>query len=781
MQRNPEASASTLGASVSRREDGRFLTGRGTFVDDLAPRGVAHAVVVRSPYAHAVLSLVDPTRARQMPGVLAVLTGMDAAHDGLCSLGIRALPPNLGGAKAVWPTRPVIAAERVRYVGEPVALVIAESIDAAKDAAEAVAVTYDDLPAATRVDDALSNTAATIWDAAPDNVSFTHTVGNPERVAEVFETAQHLVDVDITNNRISANPIEPRGAIGAYDPVENRFTLRTSTQTPHRVREILADSVFNIPETELRVIASDVGGGFGMKGPTYPEEAMVLWGAKRVGVSVKWIAERGESFISDAHARDQLWRARMALDNDGKILAIQAHADFNLGAYLFGTAHIPALLAAAILPSAYHCPAVDVTVRGVFTNTQGTCPYRGAGQPEAIYVVERLIERAAKVIGLQPTEIRERNFILPEDLPCTTSTGQEYDSGEFSAVMQKALSLANHEGFSGRRTESESRGRLRGIGMSFFVEITAIQSDRMELRFDPSGGATILAGTSCHGQGHETVFPQMVSEWLGIPQNQIRLIQGDTDQVSYGRGTYASRSITVGGAALHAAADRVITRGKAIAAHLLEAAETDIDFSEGQFSIVGTDRRVSITEVARAAYAPVGLPPILGVGLEGTGTFSPEAPNYPNGCHICEVEVDRDTGDVDIVAYTAVDDVGRVVNPLLLAGQVHGGVTQGIGQALREGILFDGDTGQMLTASFLDYAMPRASDLPSITFGHHEVRCTTNPLGVKGAGEAGCVGAPPAIINAILDALAPLGVGEIPMPATAETIWRAIHTYKSLD
>ncbi len=775
MQQNTKATASTLGASVSRREDGRFLTGRGTFVDDLAPRGVAHAVVVRSSHAHAVLSSVDPIFARQMPGVLAVLTGVDAQGDNLSSLGIRALPPNLGGSNAVWPTRPVLAAKRVRYVGEPIALVIAESIEEAKDAAEAVAVDYEPLPATTNVVDALSDTTNDVWETAPENVSFTHTVGNPDRVAEIFEIAHHVIDLEVTNNRISANPIEARGAIGAYDPMENRFTLRTSTQTPHRVREILADSVFNIPETELRVVASDVGGGFGMKGPTYPEEALVLWGAKRVGVPVKWVAERGESFISDAHARDQLWRAKMALDDDGKILAIQAHVDFNLGAYLFGTSHIPALLAAAILPSAYHCPAVDVTVRGVFTNTQGTCPYRGAGQPEAVYVVERLIERAAKVIGLEPTEIRERNFIRPEDMPCTTSTGQEYDSGEFSAVMQKALSLAKHKGFSGRRTQSENRGLLRGIGISFFVEITAIQSDRMELRFDPSGGATILAGTSCHGQGHETVFPQMVSEWLGIPQDQVRLIQGDTDQVSYGRGTYASRSITIGGTALHAAADHVITRGKAIAAHLLEAAETDIDFSDGQFSIVGTDRRVSITEVARAAYAPVGLPPTLGVGLEGTGTFSPEAPNYPNGCHICEVEVDRDTGDVDIVAYTAVDDVGRVVNPLLLAGQVHGGVTQGIGQSLREGILFDGSTGQMLTASFLDYAMPRASDLPSITFGHHDVPCTTNPIGVKGAGEAGCVGAPPALMNAILDALAPLGVEDIPMPATPETIWRAIH------
>lgn len=774
MTNSPDAIPSGFGASVLRREDRRFLTGMGSFVDDIATRDIAHAVVVRSTHAHARLLTIDIAAARQTLGVIAVLTGTDAANDGLSGLGIRALPPGFGGTQPFWPLRPVLATDRVRYVGEPVALVVADSIAAAKDAAEAVVVQYDPLSAAPTVESALSAAAVTLWDAAPGNICFTHDVGDTAAVEAAFAAADHIVEIETVINRLSANPIEGRGAIGIYDPPEDRYTLRSSTQTPHRVREILADSVFGIPETGLRVIAGDVGGGFGMKGPTFPEEALVLWASKRVRRPVKWIAERGESFLSDAHARDQAWRAAMALDANGDILAIRARADFAVGAYLFGTTHIPPLLSAAILPSVYRCPAIHIAIRGVFTNTQGTCPYRGAGQPEAIYVVERLIERAAEATGLSSAGIRRRNFIRPGDMPHTTPTGQIYDGGEFGALMEKALSHADQGGFSERRAESERRGLLRGFGASFFVEITAIQSDRMELRFDPSGGATILVGTSCHGQGHDTVFPQLVADWLGVPIDRIRLIQGDTDQVSYGRGTYASRSITIGGSALRAAADEVIARGKRIAAHLLEAAEADIEFSDGYFSVAGTDRTVPIADVARAAYAPVGLPPALGVGLEGTGTFSPDAPNYPNGCHICEVEIDPETGRVDITGYTAVDDVGRVVNPLLLAGQVHGGVAQGIGQALMEDIRFDPETGQMLTASFLDYALPRADDLPFIAFGHHDVPCLSNPLGVKGAGEAGCVGAPPAVINAILDALKPLGVRDIAMPATPERVWHAI-------
>ncbi|MEE2970534.1 MAG: molybdopterin cofactor-binding domain-containing protein, partial [Pseudomonadota bacterium] len=515
-------------------------------------------------------------------------------------------------------------------------------------------------------------------------------------------------------------------------------------------------------------------GGFGMKGPAFPEEALVLWAARRVGRPVKWIAERGESFISDAHARDQIWRAELALDRDGNILAVRAAADFALGAYLGGSSHVPILLAAEILPSVYRCSAFHIATRGIFTNATPTSPYRGAGQPEAIYVMERLIERAADVTGLSSGEIRRRNYIRPEAMPYTTPTEQIYDGGEFSVVTEKALALADNAGFDLRRTESERRGKLRGFGISYFIEITAIQGDRMEIRFDPSGGVTVLAGTNSHGQGHETIFPQLVADWLGVEMDRIRLVQGDTDRVAYGRGTFASRSMTVGGSALRAAADDVIAKGKRVAGFLLEAAEEDIEFAGGRFTVAGTDQSVAMDDVAKAAHMPMGLPPELDVGLEGRGSFAPTMPNYPNGCHLCEVEIDPETGSVEVARYTAVDDVGRAVNPLLLAGQVHGGVAQGIGQALLENVIFDRDSGQILTASFLDYAMPRADDLPAISFGHHDVPCKTNPLGVKGAGEAGCVGAPPAVINAILDALKPLGVNDISMPATPERVWRAI-------
>ncbi len=763
-----------MGQPVPRREDKRFITGTGRYVDDIAAHGSAHAVVVRSPHAHANVRSVDISAAQPAAGVLAVLTAADAHEDGLGGLGIRALPPGFGGPDAVWPMRPLLAADRVRYVGDPVALVIAETIEAAKDAAELVDATYEILPAAATVDAAVTVDAAALWDDAAGNVSFRHEVGDAKAVEAVMASAAHVVEISVVNNRLSANPIEPRGALGDYDPVDDRYTLRTSAQNPHRVREILSETVFDIPETQLRVVAGDVGGGFGMKGPAFPEEALVLWAARRVGRPVKWIAERGESFISDAHARDQIWRAELALDRDGNILAVRAAADFALGAYLGGSSHVPILLAAEILPSVYRCPAFHIATRGIFTNATPTSPYRGAGQPEAIYVMERLIERAADVTGLSSGEIRRRNYIRPESMPYTTPTEQIYDGGEFSVVTDKALALADNAGFDLRRTESERRGKLRGFGISYFIEITAIQGDRMEIRFDPSGGVTVLAGTNSHGQGHETIFPQLVADWLGVEMDRIRLVQGDTDRVAYGRGTFASRSMTVGGSALRAAADDVIAKGKRVAGFLLEAAEEDIEFAGGRFTVAGTDQSVTMDDVAKAAHMPMGLPPELDVGLEGRGSFAPTMPNYPNGCHLCEVEIDPETGSVDVARYTAVDDVGRAVNPLLLAGQVHGGVAQGIGQALLENVVFDRESGQILTASFLDYAMPRADDLPAISFGHHDVPCKTNPLGVKGAGEAGCVGAPPAVINAILDALKPLGVNDIAMPATPERVWRAI-------
>ena len=767
-----------IGSSVRRREDGRFLVGAGRYVDDIPVPGVAHAVVVRSAHAHAKLRCVKTDDARRLPGVVAVFTGADVEADGLGGLGLRGVPPGFGGPDAFLPVRPLLAADRVRHVGDPVSLVVAETLAIAKDAAELVSVDCEALPAAVTVSAAASPDATPIWREAPGNICLRHEVGDAAATDSVFAGAALVVSIAVRNNRLSANPIEPRGAVGVYDPVEGRYTLRTSAQNPHRIREVLADSVFRVPETAIRVVAGDVGGGFGMKGPVFPEDALVLWAARRLGRPVKWIAERGESFVSDVHGRDQIWQGEMALDESGSILGLRASVDFSFGAYLVGTSHVPLLLATGILPSVYRCPAFHVAARGVFTNTNTTSPYRGAGQPEAIYLVERLIERAAAATGLAPDAIRRRNYIRPDEMPLATPAGHTYDSGDFAAAMEKALTLADRAGFEARRAEAARRGRLRGFGFAYFIEITALHGDRVEIRLDPSGGVTVLPGTFSHGQGHETVFAQLAADWLGVPMDRVRVLQGDTDRVAYGRGTYASRSTTIGGAALRAASDAVIARGKQFAAHLLEAAEADIDFSDGVFSVAGTDRSVPIAAVAAAAYAPAGLPAALGVGLEGAGSFAPESPNYPNGCHVCEVEIDPETGRIEVVGYTAVDDVGRAVNPLLLAGQVHGGVAQGIGQALMENIAFDARSGQMLTASFLDYAMPRADDLPPIAFGHHDTPCRTNPLGVKGAGEAGCVGAPPAMVNAVLDALKPLGVEDIGMPATPERVWQAIRRAK---
>ncbi|NQU69087.1 MAG: xanthine dehydrogenase family protein molybdopterin-binding subunit, partial [Rhodospirillales bacterium] len=523
-----------IGQPVPRREDIRFLSGTGRYVEDFAVPAVTHAIVVRSPHAHAKVRSVHTAAAQRSAGVLAVLTGADANADGLGGLGIRGLPTGFGGPDAVWPLRPVLAADRVRYVGDPVALVIAETVDAAKDASELVEAAYDVLPAAATPDAAVLADAVAIWDDAPENICFRHEVGDAAAVNAAMAAAKHVIRISIRNNRLSANPIEPRGAIGSYDATDDRYTLRTSAQNPHRVREILADSVLGIPETGLRVVAGDVGGGFGMKGPVFAEEALVLWASRRVGRPVKWIADRSESFMSDAHGRDQIWQAEMALDRVGNILAIRANADFALGAYLAGSSHVPILLATEIFPSVYRCPAVHVAARGIFTNAPTTSPYRGAGQPEAIYVVERLIERAAEATGMTSEEIRRRNYIHPEAMPYTTPTGQVYDGGEFNTVTEKAMLLADHANFGLRRTDSERRGRLRGFGISYFIEITAIQGDRMEIRLDPSGAVTVLAGTFSHGQGHETVFPQLVSDWLGVSMERIRLVQGDTDRVAYG-------------------------------------------------------------------------------------------------------------------------------------------------------------------------------------------------------------------------------------------------------
>ena len=763
-----------VGQPVPRSEDPRFLTGRGRYVDDLVLPRMAYGAVVRSPHAHAQIAGIDATAAHAAPGVLAVLTGEEYRADGLGSIPCLSIDDAIMTGPARLAPTPAIALDAARHVGAPVAFVVAETRNRALDAAELVSVDYEDLPAA--VDIAQAGRSAAIWPEAPDNNCFAVEMGDRAETEAAFASARHITALGLYNNRIAAVPMEPRGGIGEYNAADRRYRLHLSCQNPHRVRQFLAQGVFGIPESRISVVARDVGGGFGMKGGVFPEDALVLWAARRLDRPVKWIAERSESLASDTHARDQRATAQMALDADGRILGLRVDADYNLGAHLAAGAGISPVHSTTLYSGVYAIPAIRATTRAVYTNTAWTSPYRGAGRPEASYLLERLIEKAARETGIDAIELRRRNFIAPAAMPYRTALAFEYDSGEFEGVMDDALELADWDGFAGRRAETKARGLLRGRGIACYLESAAMSNERMEIRFDASGSVTVVAGTFSHGQGHETVYAQMVSDWLGVDFASVRLVQGDTDAVSIGRGTFGSRSMTVGGSALRIAADKIVERGREIAAWLLEAASDDIEFDAGAFRVAGTDRSVGIVDAAKAAYAPFGFPAELGLGLEGVGDYAAGQGNFPNGCQIAEVEVDPETGAVALVRLSVVDDVGRVLNPLLLAGQIHGGIAQGAGQALMEDVIYDRDTGQLLTGSLMDYALPRADDLPSFALGVHDVPTPTNPLGVKGAGESGTVGAAPAAIHAILDALAPLGVADIAMPATPERVWRAIRS-----
>ncbi len=545
----------------------------------------------------------------------------------------------------------------------------------------------------------------------------------------------------------------------------------------HGVRQTLAHNILHVPESRIRVVARDVGGGFGMKGNVYPEEAIVVWAARRVGRPVKWIPSRSEALLGDYHGRDQNVAAELALDADGRFLALRWTGSHNVGAYIEGAGAIPILFSLKLASTVYDIPAVAVTSSLVFTNTAPTVPYRGAGRPEAVYIMERLVDQAAREMRIDPAELRRKNLIRPDAYPYETRTGWIYDTGNYAAAMVKCQALADWDGYGERRARSQTAGKYRGRSIVYYVDNTGVFNERMELRFDPSGEITILAGTLSHGQGHETTYAQMVADWLGVPEDKIHLAQADTDEVAIGRGTYASRSMMIGGSALRAAADEVIERGKRFAAHFMEADAADITFADGQFTIAGTDRSMPIEQVAQMSFIPVGLPSELGVGLQGAGGFSPDQPSFPNGCHICEVEIDPETGAVELDRYTVVDDVGTVINPLLARGQIHGGVAQGAGQALYEDVVYDRDSGQLLTGSLMDYGIPRADTLPRVTVDFSPVRSTTNPLGAKGVGEGGTVASTPTVMNAILDALSPLGVTDVPMPATPERIWRAIREH----
>ena len=768
-----------IGQAVKRVEDQRFLTGKGRYVEDINLPNQAYAVAVGSPHAHAKIVSIDTSKAAAAPGVLAVMTGADVVADKLGGLTAHPMPEEVGAPAGFRTFQPLLNHERVRFVGDRVAFVVAETLMQARDAADLVEVEYEALPAVADLEDAAKDGAPKVYDDnQKGNVAFGLMFGNQETTDAAFAKAKHHVKLRVEHNRLAPNALEPRVAIGDYSEAEDQYTLYTCSQNPHGVRMELSH-IFHCAESQIRVISPDVGGGFGLKGSPFPDDCAVLWASKRIGRPVKWVATRTESILTDRHGREMVMYGEMALDEAGKILGLRAKSLYQVGAYFVGPGLVPAAFALRFMPEAYDIQAVHVMVQGLLTNTSPVGPYRGAGRPEAAYFTERMIEHAARQIGIPSDEIRRRNLIPENKLPYTTPTFWVYDSGEFHRVMEKCLTVSDWTGFEARKQKSESEGKLRGRAVTFYIEQGGIFNDRMDLRFDPSGSVSIIAGTHSHGQGHATVFAQLVHEWLGVPFETIRYIQGDTGQVAFGRGTYAARSSLVGGNALKVASDMIIEKAKPMAAALMEAAEGDLEFKDGSFRVVGTDKTMPLPEVAKAFYAPMGpLTEKMGVGLEANGTYSTNPPNHPNGSHVCELEIDPETGVVTIDRYFVVDDLGVVLNPMIVRGQIHGGIAQGIGQALVEHAIYDKDSAQMLAATFMDYCMPRADLFPEIETHLEEVPSKTNPLGVKGIGESGTIGAPPTVINAILDALKPYGVEQIDMPATPARVWEAMQKGK---
>jgi carbon-monoxide dehydrogenase large subunit len=766
-----------IGAPMPRLEDARLLTGHGRYADDNVLPGMVRGYVLRSPVAHARIRSIDVRGALEVPGLVAVLTGEDYAADALGHIPCVSIPPGITGRSYHRTPFPPLESERVLAVGTGVAFVVAETLAAAMDAAERIVVDYEPLPAAPNVEAAIAPGAPLVWPEAAGNRCFQHQLGDAAATEAAFEGAAHVVRGRVRTQRVAGNPLEPRAALGAYEEGEGRWHLTSSASNPHRIRLLLAEHIFRVPAHRIHVVAGDVGGGFGTKGGLYPEEILVLWAAQRVGRPVKWVCDRSEAFLSDFNGRDQVADAELALDADGKVRALRVVVNHDLGCQLGPSTAHPPLVGCRMLSGVYAIPAMHVEINGIFTHSRTLTTYRGAGRPEATLVVERMLDLAAAELGIDPVTIRRRNFIRPEQMPYRTAVGETYDCGEFEAAMDMALELAEWKGFEVRRGDSARRGKLRGRGLACYIEVCATISDRMEVRFDATGGLTILAGTFSYGQGHHTAYAQMVHEWLGVPLERIRFLQGDTDKIANGRGSFGSRSMTIGGSALKAACEQVIARGRRVASILLGCPEDDLAFADGIYRR-STDPQASISldQVARATYAwgaPKPLPAELWSGLEGVGHFTANPQNYPNGCYVAEVEVDPETGEVKLAAVTAVDDVGNVINPLLLEGQIHGGIAQAAGQVLKEGVVHAPD-GQLLTGSFTDYAMPQAADFPRFRMALRPVPTRTNPLGVKGGAETGTVGLPPAIVAAIVDALRPLGVRDIACPATPLTVWNAI-------
>jgi aerobic carbon-monoxide dehydrogenase large subunit len=760
-----------IGQSVSRFEDPRLLKGGGRYVGDMTLPGMVFGYVLRSPHAHARIRSIDTSGAKAAPGVLAVLTGVDWQASGWGDL------PVPGGLKlrdgsVFRPPYPALVKDRVRWVGDYVAFVVADTYLRALDAAEQIVVDYEPLPAVISTAEATATGAPRVWDDCADNIGFVQLFGDKAATEAAFATADHIVRHRFVVNRVTAATMEPRGCIGDYSVTEGRYTLYTTLQRVHPFRSELAP-ILKVPESRIRVVAGDIGGSFGMKSAVYNEVALVLLASRLVGRPVKWVSTRSEAFLCDAQARDNVTEAELALDRNGTFLGMRVKTIAAIGAYL--QTGMPAFTGnIGTLAGVYRTPAMHADVTAVFTHTNPVRPYRGNGRPEAAYVIERLVDLAADQLGLDPAELRRRNYISPDAMPFKTGLTFTYDSGEFEKSMDLAIELADVAGFERRRADARKRGKLRGIGMSNTIERAAAQGfEGAEIRFDKSGTVTLLAGSVTQGQGHETIYKQIACDRLGLHPDDVHYVQGDTDQVFIGEGTGGSRSATIGGSAVDLATDKITTKAKRLAAHLLDVAVEDVNFAEGVLSSPKTNRTLTIKEVAREAVDPARLPKDMEVGLIATATYTAAVQNFPNGCHICELEIDEETGEVEIVRYSVVDDVGTVLNPLLLKGQIVGGIAQGVGQVLMEDIRFDSE-GQVLTGSFMDYAMPRATDISAVEVKSNPVPTRTNPLGVKGAGEAGCVGAMPAVANALVDALSHLGIRHVEMPATPERLWRVI-------
>ncbi|ALT79183.1 xanthine dehydrogenase family protein molybdopterin-binding subunit [Paucibacter sp. KCTC 42545] len=772
-----------IGQSIRRREDARFLTGRGQYTDDLVLPRQSYAYFLRSPYAHASIKGIDVAAAEAAEGVLAIFTGEHFRAVGGLPCGW--LINSLDGSPMKEPKHPILADGKVRYVGDALALVVAETYAQAKAAAQLIMVDYEEL--APVVDTAsATQSSGQVHDEAPGNVCYTWGCGDKAATDQAFAGAAHVTKLQYCNNRLIPNAIEPRAANASYNPGDESYTLYTTSQNPHVARLLMCAFVLGIPEHKVRVVAPDVGGGFGSKIFLYAEETALTWASKQVGRPIKWTADRSEAFLSDAHGRDHATVAELALDAQGKFLAMRVHTTANLGAYLSTFASsVPTILYATLLAGQYTTPAIYAEVTGVFTNTAPVDAYRGAGRPEATYVVERLVETAAKELGIDPAELRRRNFI--RTFPYPTPVGLTYDVGDYDATLDAVQELADVAGFAARRAASEAKGLKRGLGYSTYIEACGLAPSNIagalgaraglfeagEVRVHPTGKVTIFTGSHSHGQGHETTFAQVVADKLGIPIEDVSIEHGDTGKVLFGMGTYGSRSLSVGGTAIVKAVDKVIAKGKKIAAHLLEAADTDIEFENGVFKVAGTDKSVPFASVSLTAYVPHNYPlDKLEPGLNENAFYDPTNFTYPAGSYVCEVEVDPATGQVRVDRFSAVDDFGNIVNPMIVEGQVQGGIAQGIGQALLEHGIYDKESGQLLTGSYMDYAMPRADDLPSFLIKTAKgTPCSHNPLGVKGCGEAGAIGSPPAVINAICDAI---GVKDVPMPATPHAVWQAM-------